>query len=62
MAEARVPGVLAALTAAIDGLLEVDAVVLAEGDTVLGLLAQVSRLELGGGASGGGVGGVAGVA
>jgi hypothetical protein len=46
MAEARVPGVLAALTAAIDGLLEVDAVVLAEGDTVLGLLAQVSRLEL----------------
>jgi hypothetical protein len=61
MAEVRVPGVLEALTAAIDGLLVVDVSVLAEGDTVLGLLAQVSRLELVA-ASGGGVGGVAGVA
>jgi hypothetical protein len=46
MADARVPMVLAALTAAIDGLLDADRSVLAEGDTVLALLAQVSRLEL----------------
>lgn len=46
MADARVPTVLQALTAAIDELLDADRSVLAEGDTVLSLLAQVSRLEL----------------
>jgi hypothetical protein len=46
MAEARVPMVLAALTAAIDGLLDAEPLVLAEGDTVLALLGELSRLEL----------------
>jgi hypothetical protein len=38
--------VLAALTAAIDGLLDAEPLVLAEGDTVLALLGELSRLEL----------------
>jgi hypothetical protein len=46
MAEARVPAVLAGLAEAIEVLLELDGEVLAEGETHLGVLAQLSRLEL----------------